>query len=185
MTDKLEKLLQNKNNYLNRLIRAFKPIHPVSEFSKPTPTIPRAFTHITPDDIWVNRPQSMLPLFQKMILSIKKPEERLTVITNLVKITDIKSQSAQRDEQRERLQKQIFRAITGHPYYGVPLYPDQVDMQDIKTNDFFKLIFMGICAYENTAPEKREKFNTAVMPDVKKQNIVIPYRLQQYSQERN
>jgi hypothetical protein len=183
MTDKLEKLLQNKNNYINRLIRAFKPIHPVSEFSKPTPTIPRAFKDIDPADMrWATRPQSMLAVFQKMILHIQDPQWRMGVLNNLLILTDSQGKSYI-DDNRLHLQDQIFRAVTGR-HYGTPpnpaVYFSSITHEDLQSRDFFRLIGMGIRAYENMPKEKQEQFNAAVMPKVKKKDIEVPYRLQQY-----
>ena len=68
MTDIFDKIEKNKHSYFNRLVRAFKPIQPISPFDKlPPPAIPRAFRNLDPSDLrWAARPQNMLSLFQKM-----------------------------------------------------------------------------------------------------------------------
>ena len=181
MTDKLEKLLQNKHNYFNRLIRAFKPLRPISGI--PQSVVPKAFRDINPSDMrWAGRPQNMLALFQKMVVHIKEPQRRIAVLNNLIILTD-STNKPYIDGHRMSLQDQIFRGVTGR-HYGEPLIGAprfaSITHDDLQRRDFFRLIGMGIHAYESVSPEKREQFNRAVMPHVKKQDIAVPYRLQQY-----
>ena len=174
MTDPI---VQKKISYLQRIRRAlFK-----KQNSSQKPGIPKFFQKITPTDLqWIAHPTNMLPLFQKMILSIREPQERMSVLMHLVGLVDSKK-NPDVDYDRTCLQDEIFHAVTGS-HYGV-LLPHQVHRMShytLQERDFFRLIFMGIQAYESMAPEKRDKFNKAVMPNVKKQNVVVPYRLQQY-----
>lgn len=183
MKEKLEKILENKKNYLNRLVRAFKPLKPVSAFSKtPTLNIPRAFKNVNPLDMrWAASPQNALVLFQKIVASIQEPQRRVSILDNLVQLTDTKNHPDIMGD-RMYLQDQIFRGVTGH-HYGVPIHvylSHTFTQDDLQNRDFFRLIGIGIHSYESALPETREKFNKAVMPNVKKQNVAVPYRLQQY-----
>jgi len=185
MTDKLDKILQNKRNYFNWLMRVFKPLRPVSEFSEMQPAvIPKAFRKLDPSDMhWVTYPHRILPVFQKMIMHIQDPARRMAALNNLVVLTDSTSKPYI-DGHRMHLQDQIFRGITGR-HYGEPVDPSirfsSIAHEDLQSRDFFRLIGMGIHAYESMSTERREEFNQAVMPKVKKQHIEIPYRLQQYA----
>ena len=168
-----KEILQEKTSYLKRLRDLFK--------KKPTDShgIPRAFRHIDPSDSkWTMYPQQMLPLFQKMILCVQDPRTRLTILDVLHQITKA-APTSDVNYDREQLQYQIFYAITGQ-HYGHPLDMESVVKNNIQQNDFFKLIFCGIRSYESVSSDTQKQFNKAVMPDVKKQNIAIPYRLQQY-----
>ncbi len=184
MTDIFDKIEKNKHSYFNRLIRAFKPLHPVSEFSKlPPPSIPKAFRNIDPSDSrWTVYPHRILPVFQKMMMYIKDPMRRIAVLNDLIILIDSTSKPYI-EGHRMHLQDQIFRGITGR-HYGEPIDPStrfsSITHEDLQSRDFFRLIGMGIHAYENMPAEKREEFNRAVMPKVKKQRIDVPYRLQQY-----
>ena len=184
MTDKFDKILENKHNYFNRLIRAFKPIRPVSPFFEMPPAIiPKAFRKLDPSDMrWAAYPHRILPVFQKMVMHIQDPMRRIAVLNNLVILTD-SSNKPYIEGHRLQLQDQIFRGITGR-HYGEPVKPSMrfssITHEDLQNRDFFRLIGMGITAYESATPEKREQFNRAVMPNVKKQDVVVPYRLQQY-----
>ena len=187
MKEKFEAILENKQNYLsrclNRLTRAFKPINPPSRLGeKPIVSIPRAFRNINPSDLRWAQPQRLMPVLQKMIMSIHEIPRRMAVLNNLVILTD-STNKPYIDGHRMSLQDQIFRGITGH-HYGEPLISAsrfyRIAHNDLEQRDFFRLIGMGITAYESVSPEKREQFNQAVMPKVKKQNIEVPYRLQQY-----
>ena len=178
MKDKLESILENKNNYFKRLIRAFTPITPIPA-GLPDPKIPRAFRNIDPSDTrWSMRPQNMMSLFQKMIMHIQDPQRRVAVLNNLIILTDA-SEKPYIEGHRMHLQDQIFRGVTGR-HFGEPLRFAEVAHSDIQSRDFFRLIGMGIYAYESVSPEKRDQFNKAVMPKVKKQSVDVPYRLQQY-----
>lgn len=186
MKDKFETILENKQNYfgrcLNRFSRAFKPVKPVTPLGeKPTVTIPRAFRNIDPSDQRWAQPQRLMPVFQKMLMHIPETSRRVAVLNNLIILTD-STNKPYIDGHRMSLQDQIFRGITGH-HYGEPLTGAsfyKITHDDLQSRDFFRLIGMGIHAYESISPEKRERFNQAVMPKVKKQDITVPYRLQQY-----
>lgn len=185
MTDKFDKILQNKHNYFTRLIRAFKPLHSGSEFSKlPQPAIPKAFRKLDPSDMrWATYPHRILPVFQKMVMHIQDPMRRIAVLNNLVILTD-STNKPYIDGHRMHLQDQIFRGITGR-HYGEPIEPSarfsSITHEDLQNRDFFRLIGMGIHAYESMSAERREEFNQAVMPKVKNQHIDVPYRLQRYA----
>ena len=173
-------LLQKKVSYLERLRRAFKTLKNVDK--KTRSIVPKAFKNIDPSDMhWAARPQNMLALFQKMIVFVPEPQRRLAIIDGLINLTE-NHKHPDIDGERAFLQDQIFRGVTGH-HFTEPFYSYQtqtVSHNDLENRDFFRLIFFGIRAYEGLSPEKREKFNKAVMPNVKKQNVVVPYRLQQY-----
>ena len=169
--------VQKKISYLERIRALFKKQHTQQQSG-----IPKFFLNIAPSDVhWIGHPQNMLPLFQKMILSIRNPQERMAILTNLVGLVDPKKK-LDIDDDRTFLQEQIFHAITGYDFtYPIKAYQKHTLFHyTIQNKDFFRLIGMGIRAYEDVSPEKQEKFNKAVMPDVKKQNIAVPYRLLQY-----
>lgn len=184
MTDIFDKIEKNKHSYFNRLVRAFKPIQPISPFDKlPSPAIPRAFRNLDPSDLrWTTYPHRVLPVFQKMIMHIKDPMRRMGILNGLVILTD-SSEKPYIDGDRMRLQDQIFRGITGR-HYGEPIHPSthfsSITHEDLQSRDFFRLIGMGIHAYESMPAERQQEFNQAVMPKVKKQHVEVPYRLQQY-----
>jgi len=174
--DELDEKIQKKSSYLKRLRALFRQ-------SPKRPGIPKAFRKIDLANIhWFTRPQSMLSVFQKILLSIKSTRMRLDVLNNLVRLTD-KTDKPYIEGDRMRLQDQIFRAITG-THFAYPITTRMVSHDDIQNRDFFRLIGMGLHVYENIDSNLRDQFNKAVMPNVKKQNIVVPYRLQQYNKSK-
>ena len=177
MKDKFEELLENKTSYLKRVRALFRKTK--SPYEKREAYIPRSFRNIDPSDVrWTTRPQNMVSLFQKMIMHIQDPQRRVAVLNNLVILTDSPN-SPYIDGHRMHLQDQIFRGITGC-HFGEPLRFAEATHSDIQERDFFRLIGMGIDAYETLPSEKKHKFNKAVMPKVKKTSVELPYRLQQY-----
>ena len=160
-------------SYFDRICRIFNASHASHPHG-----VPKAFQRLNPSELrWTIDPHFVLSVFQKAILSVQDPQTRLLIINNLTNLAT--SNTSQPEHNRFCLQTQIFRGVTGY-HYGEPSRGRFITHEDVQDQDFFRMIHFGICAYENTSPEKREKFNKAVMPDVKKQNIAVPPRLQQY-----
>ena len=186
MENKLKRILQNKKAYFNRLMRSFKrnTTSTQQDSSVPQPVaIPKAFSKLDPANMqWASGPQKILPIFQKMLLHIQEPQRRIAVLNNLTILIESQNKPYV-DDHKLRLQDQIFRGITGQ-HFGEPLIgasqSSAVTTIDLQSRDFFRLIGIGIHAYECVSPETREQFNKAVMPNVKRQSIDVPYRLQQY-----
>lgn len=142
--------------------------------------IPRPFQHITPNGTkWIARPQSMLLLFQEIVLSISDARRRIKVLNNLLKLTNNDyPQNISQDHAREQVQHQIFESVTGQ-FYSIPLQRHLTTMQDIQRQDFFQLISMGIRAYIDSSEQEREQFNSAIISRFQKQQVIKPYRFQQ------
>lgn len=167
MTDPI---VQKKISYLQRIRRALF----IKQKTQQKPGIPKFFQKITPTDLhWISHPKNMLPLFQKIILSIPE-SQRLLVLDGLNALPHSKDPS----EDRFYVQDEIFRGVTGYYYFKL-LPPYLISPAGLKEKKFYWLIRSGILAYEKAPLEKRKKFNKAVMPNVKKQNVVVPQRLQQ------
>ena len=169
--------VQQKCDYLKRLRDLFTKTGTSRNNSV---AIPRAFNNINPSDIqWATHPHKMRPLFQKMLFCIKDPLVRMSVLNNMVQLTT-DTPAENMDHERERLQYQIFHAVTGR-HFGEKLHPVPATRDNMKSREFFQLIYFGLRSYENMPSEQRKRFNKAVMPkDLKKQNIHVPYRLREY-----
>lgn len=168
----------DKISYLKRIRSLFR-----KKESVPESGIPNTFQEMARKDLRFTMPDKVLPLFQKMVFSIKDEDTRVSVVDNLVRMTSPKMDEAQADYEREQLQFQIFKGITGR-FYGELSHVDYtthfVTHHNIQDTDFFRLVYIGIRSYECVSPEKREKFNKAIMSSVKRRGIAVPYRLQQY-----
>ena len=187
MTTKTNQQIEQKKSFLQRIRAAYqkrcqerkedREFHHILREYIPC-NIPRSFRRYTPSDKrFTEKPQLALALFQKMIQSIRDPEVRLSIINNLCLLTT--SPGADIEYEREKLNFQIFYGVT-RTHFAYPLRASSVTYQDIQNRDFFHLIGMGVCAYEKATSQKRDRFNKAVMPNVKKTNIVVPSRLHQY-----
>ncbi len=166
------KLLDTKTDYLSCMRLFFK------NRKNPSTGVPRAFHKIdSHDPRWTKNPQNLLPVFQKILLSIPD-SERLMIGKNLKDLVKLKDKSAVEND-RFCLQDEIFHGVTGYYYFKL-LPPYLMSHEGIREKNFYWLIRSGILAYEKMPPEKRRKFNKAVMPDVKEQNIVVPNQRQQY-----
>ena len=167
-------IVPDKISYLKRIRDLFRRRKP-----EPETGVPRAFHEVVKQDLRFAMPDRVLPIFQKMIFSVKDLNARVAIMDSLINMTSKKAEGTDVDYERDQLCFQIFEGVTGH-FYGEPPHVDGMAHHNIQETDFFRLVYIGIRSYECVSPEKREKFNRAIMSGVKKRGIVVPYRLQQY-----
>lgn len=133
--------------------------------------VPRGLQRIDPyDSRWEENPQSMLPFFQKIMMSIRYPQRKLMIINGLGDLTKL-TDKEEISKGEFCLQNEIFRGVTGYYFYNLPA-PYLTTDANLTEKRFFWSIRKGILAYAGMPQSKRNEFNKAVMPNVKKGKVV-------------
>ena len=137
--------------------------------------VPEAFRDVNVDSgyQWISDEYS-LKQFASVLRLISDPQKRVKITQQLRLMSKFSSPSYFENAQR-RFSRRWFEMLTTKK----PLDGDYSPMERDRQKRFLHFLEWGIRAYKTGTPELKEKFNEALLPDVKKRTVVAPNIVQQ------
>ncbi|MBQ4471902.1 MAG: hypothetical protein II942_01470 [Alphaproteobacteria bacterium] len=129
--------------------------------------------------VWDDYPLNQFKIALKFAPQQDKLKDVVKGLHHLISIPVSDYRERERKPFREEFGPQIFEIITGHPFelkkgYGVSTFAENETREH-----FLKFIYRCMYAYESVSEDKRQAFDRAIAPDVKKGKVVASDFLQQ------
>ena len=122
--------------------------------------------------VWDDYPLNQFKIALKFAPQQDKLKDVVKGLHHLISIPVSDSRERERKPFREKFGPQVFEIITGQPFalkegYGVSKFAENE-----RREHFLKFIDRCMHAYESVSEEKRQEFDRAIAPDVKKGKVV-------------
>ena len=177
--------VEQKKSFLTRIREAYRKRHQerqedkeLDDFLSSSHGVPASYRDVDLSEFKWTSKSFTLGVFKRIVKMVRHPQVREGIVRDLDAIATGNTADERVGYIQNRLGYTIFREVTGEPY-GFPRFESLVKVQDIINRNFLDLIYKGVFVYKNAPQEVREQFNKAVLPRVKKGNVVAPVVSQQ------